>query len=81
MNTKKLKKRLILNLPYIILGSVSTNIGEAYRLAEGSNLSQKVQSLVLDGCFGKAFSNPLPSLHLTDLLVGLAIGAGFKLAV
>ena len=81
MNTKKLKKRLILNLPYIILGAVSTNIGEAYRLAEGSNLSQKVQSLVLDGCFGKAFSNPLPSLYLTDLLVGLAIGAGFKLAV
>ena len=58
MNTKQLKKRLILNVPYILVGMAATNLGEAWRLAGGVNASQKVQSLVLDGVFGRAFSNP-----------------------
>lgn len=81
MNTKKLKKQLILNIPYIILGLAATNLGEAWRLASGVNASQKVQSLVLDGVFATAFSNPLPSLHPMDLLVGAACGAALRLAV
>lgn len=81
MNTKKLKKQLILNIPYIILGLAATNLGEAWRLAAGVNASQKVQSLVLDGVFAAAFSNPLPSLHPMDLLVGAACGAALRLAV
>ena len=81
MNTKKLKKQLILNIPYIILGLAATNLGEAWRLAAGVNASQKVQSLVLDGVFATAFSNPLPSLHPMDLLVGAACGAALRLAV
>lgn len=62
MNTKKLKKLLILNVPYFLVGAFATNLGEAWRLATGSNASEKVQSLVLDGCFGAAFANPLPSM-------------------
>ena len=81
MNIKQLKKQLILNIPYIALGLVATNLGEAWRLASGTNMSEKVQSLVLDEAFGAAFANPLPSLHLMDLLVGAACGAALRLAV
>lgn len=55
MNTKQLKKQLILNIPYIILGLLATNLGEAWRIAAGVNASEKVQSLVLDGVFATAF--------------------------
>ena len=41
MNTK-LKKKIILNLPYVLVGLFATNLGEAWRLASGSNASQKV---------------------------------------
>lgn len=80
MNTK-LKKKIFLNLPYVLVGLFATNLGEAWRLASGSNASQKVQSLVLDGIFGRAFSNPMPSLIPFDLLIGIACGAALKLAV
>ena len=80
MNTK-LKKKIILNLPYVLVGLFATNLGEAWRLASGNNASQKVQSLVLDGIFGRAFSNPMPSLIPFDLLIGIACGAALKLAV
>ncbi len=73
MNTKQLKKLLILNIPYIILGLAATNLGEAWRLAAGANASKKIQSLVLDGVLQTAFSNPLPSLNPTDLLTGINV--------
>ena len=75
------KKLLILNLPYILIGAVATNIGEAYRIAAGGNLSEKLQGMVLGGAFGTAFSNPLPSLYPTDLLVGICAGSLLRLAV
>ena len=81
MKKKNLKKLIILNIPYVIVGLFATNIGEAFRIASGTNASEKVQSLVLDGCFGAAFSNPMPSFHPVDLFVGLAIGAVLRLAV
>ena len=68
MNSK-LKKKLILNVPYAVLGLVATNLGEAWRLATGTNASEKLQSLILDGCFKEAFSNILPSIHPLDLCV------------
>lgn len=81
MKKKNLKKLIILNIPYIAIGLVATNIGEAFRIAGGTNASEKVQSVILDGCFGTAFSNPLPSIHPKDLLIGLAIGGILRLAV
>ena len=42
MNTKKLKKLLILNVPYILVGLLATNVGEAWRIASGLNASEKV---------------------------------------
>ena len=80
MNNKT-KKLLILNIPYAVIGAFATNVGEAFRIASGTNASEKVQSLVLDGCFGTAFSNPMPSLNHIDLLVGIGIGAALRLAV
>ena len=79
--SRNIKKLLILNIPYVIVGLIATNIGEAFRLASGSNASEKVQSLVLDGCIGTAFSNPMPSFHPVDLLVGIAVGAVLRIAV
>ena len=79
MNTKKLTKWLALYLPYILLGLVATNFGEAWRLAEGKELGDKIMSMM--GAVPLAFASPLPSLHPLDLLVGLCCGAGLRLAV
>ena len=79
MTTKKLTKLLALYLPYILLGLVTTNFGEAWRLAESKELGDKIMSMM--GTVPVAFANPLPSLHPLDLLVGLCCGAGLRLAV
>ena len=79
MTTKKLTKLLALYLPYILLGLIATNFGEAWRLAEGKELGDKIMSMM--GTIPAAFANPLPSLHPLDLLVGLCCGAGLRLAV
>ena len=79
MTTKKLTKLLALYLPYILLGLVATNFGEAWRLAEGKELGDKIMSMM--GAVPLAFASPLPSLHPLDLLVGLCCGAGLRLAV
>ena len=79
MNKKKFTKLLALYLPYLVIGLAATNLGEAWRLAEGKELGDKIMSLM--GTIPVAFANPLPSLHPLDLLVGLCCGAGLRLAV
>ena len=79
MTTKKLTKLLALYLPYILLGLAATNFGEAWRLAEGKELGDKIMSMM--GTVLLAFASPLPSLHPLDFLVGLCCGAGLRLAV
>ena len=79
MTTKKLTKLIALYLPYILLGLVATNLGEAWRLAEEKELGERIMSMM--GTIPMAFANPLPSLHPLDLLVGLCCGAGLRLAV
>ena len=79
MTTKKLTKLLALYLPYLLLGLVATNFGEAWRFTEGKELGDKIMSMM--GTIPVAFANPLPSLHPLDLLVGLCCGAGLRLAV
>lgn len=75
----KIKKQIILNLPYVILGMVATNLGEVWRLAEGADISEKLLSLF--EIIPMAFSNPLPSFHPFDLLTGLMCGAVLRMAV
>ena len=79
--TKNIKKLVILNIPYVLVGLVCTNLGEAWRIAQGSNASEKVQSLIHDGAFGAAFANPMPSFIPFDLLIGALCGGAFRLAV
>ena len=78
---RKFKKKLILNIPYVVLGLTATNIGETIRIASGSNASEKLQSLILEGCFNKAFANPLPSINPTDLCIGAAVAGILRLVV
>ena len=77
--SNKTKKLLILNLPYFIAGLVCTNLGEAWRIAEGADMSEKLLGFL--SAMGAAFSNPMPSLHPMDLLIGVCCGAGLRLAV
>ena len=75
-NTKRL---VILNLPYVLMGLYATNLGWAWRMAAGADMTEKMQSLmtVLPDALGRI----IPSFHPLDLLVGLCFGAGLRLAV
>lgn len=79
MDKTKIKKLLILNFPYIILGLFATNLGEAWRLAEGADMSAKL--LGFFSTFTVALRNPLPSFHPMDLMVGIICGVALRLAV
>jgi type IV secretion system protein VirD4 len=76
---KNFSKLLALYLPYLLLGLAATNFGEAWRLAEGKEMGDKILSLM--STIPAAFANPLPSLHPLDILVGICCGAGLRLAV
>lgn len=67
---KKLKKKLILNAPYVLFVYLFDKAAQAIRLAPGADASQKLLHLA-DG-FGSAFSSLLPSIHPLDLLIGFA---------
>lgn len=79
VDSGRLRKRLILNIPYIAFGLICTNLGEAWRMAEGVNASEKLLSFF--SILGIAFASPLPSFHMPDLMIGLICGVCFKLAV
>ena len=79
MTKNELKKQIILHLPYVAAGLLATNFGEAWRLAEGANASEKTLSLI--STLGVAFSNPFPSLHPLDLVIGIIVGAVLRFAV
>ena len=74
-----LKKIILLNLPYVVIGLLATNLGEAWRLAEGVNASEKAMNLM--NSLGMAFQSPLPSFHPLDLCIGLVVGALLRIAV
>ncbi|MGN0294314.1 MAG: VirD4-like conjugal transfer protein, CD1115 family [Lachnospiraceae bacterium] len=76
---REMKKLLLLNLPYLLFGLYTTNLGEGWRLAEGADLSEKI--LCFMTTLPIALKNPLPSLYPMDLLVGISCGAGLRLAV
>ena len=75
----KFKKLLFLNLPYILIGLFATNLGEAWRLAVGTNIGEKLLSLF--STLPSALQSFWPSLHPLDLLVGLGCGTLLRLAV
>lgn len=79
MSKRDIKRLLILNLSYLILGLIATNFGEAWRLAEGADSSAKI--LGFFNTLPVALQNPLPSFYPLDLLVGIICGGGLRLAV
>ena len=79
MKQVNVKKLVLLNLPYILLGLFATNLGEAWRLATGADASAKMLSFF--STLPVALASWWPSLHPLDLLVGLCCGAGLRLAV
>lgn len=79
MSKRDIKRLLILNLPYLILGLVATNFGEAWRVAEGVDSSAKI--LGFFNTLPVALQNPLPSFYPLDLIVGIICGGGLRIAV
>ena len=79
MNTREVKRLLILNIPYFVLGLLATNFGEAWRIAEGADTSAKTLSFL--STIPVAFGNPMPSFHPLDLLIGILLGVVLRLAV
>lgn len=77
--TRKQKRIILLNLPYLLIGLVATNLGEAWRLSSGTNATDRINSLIQE--IPVAMANFLPSLHPFDMMIGAAVGAGFKLVV
>lgn len=75
----KAKKLILTNLPYVLVGLACTNLGEAWRMAEGGDASEKLLSLI--GTIPAAFGNPLPSFNALDLCVGLICGLLLRFAV
>ena len=73
MKTIDIKKPIIKILPFVIFFYIADKIGQAFRLAEGADISAKI--LNVKSGFLAAFNNPLPSLYIQDLIFG-AIGAG-----
>ena len=74
-----IKKYILPNLPYVMIGLYATKLGQMWRLAPGADFSAKVLGL-MDG-FSAAFQSAAPSFHPADLLVGLLCGAALRLAV
>ena len=77
--TTRVKKLIILNIPYVLVALFATKLGESWRLAEGANASEKL----LHGIQGltAALQSPLPSFQPFDLLVGAVVGILLKLLV
>lgn len=79
MKQINIKKLLLLNLPYLLIGLFATKLGQAWRLAAGVDASTKL--LHLPEGFAAAFQSFLPSVHPQDLVIGLICGAALRLAV
>ena len=73
-----LKKLLLINLPYIVIALLATKIGQAWRLAPGTDLSAKI--LHITEGFSAAFQSYAPSFYQADLLIGLGIAVILKMA-
>ena len=79
MKKVNVKKIIVPNIPYVVIALFATKLGQAWRLAEGADASQKLLHL-LDG-FAAAFQTVMPSFHPLDLCIGVLAAAGIRLAV
>ena len=77
--SSKVKKLILLNLPYVFIGLMATKLGQAWRLTVGGDMSTKVLNL-LDG-FSAAFQSFAPSFYPTDLCIGIGVAVMMRLVV
>lgn len=77
--TKKQKRLILLNIPYVLMGLFATNLGEVWRISQTIDAVNEVGALAQ--AFPIALQNFLPSLHPFDLMVGIAFGIGMKVVV
>ena len=73
------KKLILPNIPYVFIALIATKLGQAFRLAPGTDFSSKLLGIM--GGFSMAFQNIMPSFHPIDLLVGVAAAAIIRLVV
>lgn len=73
------KKLLLLNVPYILAGYFCDKVAWLWRVSEGADASAKMIA-AMNG-FDTLFSNPLPSFHPRDLLIGAGCGIALRLVV
>lgn len=73
MNVTRVKKQLILYLPYILIGLMATKLGEAWRFSPGVEIGEKIRNIMTGA--GMAFQSPLPSFQPLDVLIGILCGA------
>ena len=74
-----MKRKWLHELPYLLIALYATKIGQAWRLAEGTDAAYKLLSLM--DSLSASFASPLPSFELHDLCIGLLLGAGFRLFI
>ena len=79
MKRRNLKRLIILSIPYVVLGLVATNLGEAWRIAKENIPASPILGLM--AALPAAFTNFMPSFHPFDLCVGIVCGCGLRLAV
>ncbi len=79
MRNINLKKIIVPNIPYVVIGIMATKIGQAVRLAPGSGFEGKALH-IMEG-LTLAFEDIIPSFHIFDIIVGATIAAGIRLAV
>ena len=74
-----MKRKWLHELPYLLIALYATKIGQAWRLAEGTDAAHKLLSLM--DSLSASFASPLPSFELHDLCIGLLLGACFRLFI
>lgn len=73
------KKLVLLNIPYILVGYFCDKVAWLWRVSPGNNASDKMMAVM--NSFDILFSNPLPSFHPRDLLIGTGCGIALRLVV
>ena len=74
-----IKKFLLPNIPYVFIALFATKLGQAWRLAPGTDFSGKALH-IMEG-FAAAFQSALPSFHPIDLCAGVAAALLIRLIV
>ena len=75
----EIKKQIILHLPYLMFVYLFDKVAQAFRLAQGADLSAKLMNIGQG--FSAAFENAAPSFNPMDLLIGVAGAVIIRLVI